>query len=96
MNSLVRASNLSQTIREYISNHHEFAVTDPDVHQVELMFEAQLESEPSMGSQPDTMQDGIAWLELKQLPGCRLYPRVLEQILSSTEEAGVIYLGDVN
>jgi ADP-ribose pyrophosphatase YjhB (NUDIX family) len=83
-------------VRDYISKHHEFAATDPDTHQVELMFEAHLESEPSVARQPDSMQEGFAWLELTNLPGSQLYPRVLEQTLCSPAEAGVIYLGDVN
>jgi ADP-ribose pyrophosphatase YjhB (NUDIX family) len=83
-------------IRDYISKHHEFAAIDPDTHQVELIFEGHLESEPSMATQPDSMQEGFAWLDITSLPGCRLYPRVLEQALCSAEKAGVIYLGDVN
>jgi 8-oxo-dGTP diphosphatase len=83
-------------VRDYISNNHEFAATDPDAHQVELMFECQLESEPSLPSRPDSMQEGFEWLEVSGLPGCRLYPRVLERALSSDDADGVIYLGDVN
>jgi ADP-ribose pyrophosphatase YjhB (NUDIX family) len=82
-------------VRDYISWHHEFAAHDPNSHQVELMFEAYLESEPSSPSQPDTMQVGFTWLEIPSLPGCRLYPRVLERALSA-QSNGVTYLGDVN
>jgi len=46
-------------VRDYISNNHEFAATDPDAHQVELMFECDLESEPSIATQPDSMQEGL-------------------------------------
>ena len=83
-------------IRDYISKNHEFAATDPDAHQVELMFECELESEPSLATQPDTMQEGFAWLEVSRLEGFRLYPRVLKKELRSTEKNGVLYLGDVN
>jgi len=83
-------------VRDYISWHHEFAAHDPNSHQVELMFEAYLESEPSCPSQPDTMQEGFAWLDIASLPGCRLYPRVLETALSSPASNEVTYLGDVN
>lgn len=84
-------------VRDYIAKNHEFAAeTAPDTHQVELMFECHLESEPSFASQPDPMQEGFEWLELSKLPGCRLYPRVLERILGGTEMNGTIYLGDVN
>ena len=83
-------------VRDYIAAHHEFAAHEPDTHQVELMFDAYLESEPSIAQEPDTMQEGFAWLEVSSLPGCRLYPRVLERALSSGQSDGVIYLGDVN
>ncbi len=59
------------------------------------MFEAYLESEPSFATQPDSMQQGFAWLEIGHLSGSRLYPRVLEEALSA-ENDGVIYFGDVN
>ena len=83
-------------VRDYIAKNHEFAATDPDTHQVELMFECDLESEPSLAIQPDSMQEGFAWLEVTRLRGCRLYPRILEQALCSAEKNGVLYLGDVN
>lgn len=83
-------------IRDYISNNHEFAATDPDAHQVELMFECTLESEPSLATNPDSMQEGFAWLEVTNLRGSRLYPRVLEHALCSEENNGALYLGDVN
>ena len=83
-------------IRDYIAKNHEFAATDPDTHQVELMFQCELESEPTAASQPDKGQEGFAWLELTTLPGRRLYPRVLEQELSKPESPEVIYFGDVN
>jgi 8-oxo-dGTP diphosphatase len=37
-------------IRDYIAKNHEFAATDSGSHQVELMFECELESEPSLTS----------------------------------------------
>jgi 8-oxo-dGTP diphosphatase len=83
-------------VRDYIARNHEFAASDPETHQVELMFQAHLETEPSFASEPDAMQEGFAWLEIAHLPGCRLYPRVLEQALSSGKDEGVVYLGDVN
>ncbi len=83
-------------VRDYISKNHEFAATDPDAHQVELMFECYLESEPSLAVEPDSMQEGFEWLEVKALRGSRLYPRALEHLLGSAEANGVIYLGDVN
>jgi 8-oxo-dGTP diphosphatase len=83
-------------IRDYIARNHEFAATDPDTHAVELMFECDLESEPSLATKPDAMQEGFAWLELTKVPGSRLYPRILEKELCSAPRNGVLYLGDVN
>jgi ADP-ribose pyrophosphatase YjhB (NUDIX family) len=83
-------------VRDYIAKHHEFAAHHPDAHQVELMFEAYLETEPSFPTEPDSGQEGFAWLEVNALPGCRLYPRVLEVVLASAPQSTVVYLGDVN
>jgi 8-oxo-dGTP diphosphatase len=83
-------------IRDYIAKNHEFAAADPDTHAVELMFECELESEPTIASEPDRNQEGFAWLDVTKLRGCRLYPRVLEDALGSVESAGVTYFGDVN
>jgi 8-oxo-dGTP diphosphatase len=83
-------------IRDYIAKNHEFAATDSGSHQVELMFECKLESEPSLATQPDPMQVGFAWLEINSLASYRLYPRVLQQVLGSERKAEVLYLGDVN
>jgi ADP-ribose pyrophosphatase YjhB (NUDIX family) len=84
-------------VRDYIAKHHEFAKTDGDVHQVELMFECNLESEPSMGTNPDSMQTGIEWLPLASLSTCRLYPAVLKDLLLRSDPgSGTLYLGDVN
>jgi 8-oxo-dGTP diphosphatase len=83
-------------VRDYIAKNHEFADdAKPDTHQVELMFECDLLSEPSHPTKPDSMQDGFEWLELRKLQGYRLYPRFLQRALS-TETQGVTYLGDVN
>lgn len=83
-------------VRDYIAKNHEFAATEGDAHQVELMFECDLKSQPSDATQPDSMQIGFEWLELSNLVGRRLYPRVLERTLVSETGAGVVYLGDVN
>lgn len=83
-------------IRDYIARNHEFAAIDPDTHAVELIFECDLESEPSLATKPDAMQEGFAWLELTRLEGSRLYPRILEKELCSASRNEVLYLGDVN
>jgi ADP-ribose pyrophosphatase YjhB (NUDIX family) len=85
-------------VRDYIAKNHEFAdsAPSPDFHQVELMFECHLDSEPTGAVQPDSMQDGFAWLDVTRLPGSRLYPRILERVLWPVGTSGVTYLGDVN
>ena len=83
-------------VRDYIAKNHEFAETDPETHQLELMVQCELESEPTFATEPDAMQEGFAWLDVTKLVGCRLYPRVLEQALGSADNNGVLYFGDVN
>ena len=83
-------------VRDYIADHHEFATTEGGIHQVELMFECQLTSEPSLGKNPDAMQTGIEWLDLSSLAGYRIYPSALKRLLQQAPDNDVIYLGDVN
>ena len=83
-------------IRDYIGKNHEFAAED-NSHQVEVMFECQLRSAPSLGAKPDITQTGIEWLELKDLSNHRLYPKALQWLLSGDAPLdGPLYLGDVN
>lgn len=84
-------------VRDYISSHHEFADDSDNLHQVELMFACELLAEPGLGSNPDSMQTGIAWLNIHDLAHFRIYPRVLQQLLRDDFPAPKpIYLGDVN
>jgi 8-oxo-dGTP diphosphatase len=86
-------------VRDYISDHHEFARTEPQCHQVELMFECELEgdADPALGPVPDQSQLGVQWLRLDQLAECRFYPRALVPLLRRTgDEPRPAYLGDVN
>jgi ADP-ribose pyrophosphatase YjhB (NUDIX family) len=83
-------------VRDYIGKHHEFAATDGDVHQVELMFECTLESEPSTPTFPDTGQVGHAWLPVDDLASRPLYPRALAAALAQSGSTEPVYLGDCN
>lgn len=86
-------------VRDYIGKNHEFADEDGGEHQLELIFECELEpgQEPSTGLETDSRQTGVVWLELASLPAYRFYPRALIPHLMRLEEAnGVVYLGDVN
>ena len=86
-------------IREYIGKHHEFAQYHGEVHQVEFMFECQVDPayHPRTGKTPDTLQTGVAWIALSDLQRHRLYPKVLSTILKNgIAGQNCRYLGDVN
>jgi 8-oxo-dGTP diphosphatase len=86
-------------IREYIGAHFEFAQEDADVHQVELMFECTLVTDPFLAKPilPDEGQVGIAWLPLADLCSYRLYPMELRAMLvHGFDPQARIYLGDIN
>jgi len=54
-------------IREYIGKNHEFANLDSEIHQIEYMFVCFLKPgfEAKNGSEPDKMQIGVEWIELR-------------------------------
>ena len=86
-------------IRDYIANNHEFAETDADAQQVELMFECELVDggTPRLGVLPDEMQTGAEWVELAGLRNVRMYPKAIVTILVEGVPDGCpVYLGDVN
>ncbi len=86
-------------IRDYIGVNHEF----PDharrkVHQLEIMFEAEIISgTPQNGSEPDNGQISVEWLPLDKIENYRLYPKALIKHLKNFSEfTNAVYLGDVN
>ena len=85
-------------VRDYIASHHEFAGTDGDAHQIELMFKCSLPrgATPKLGESPDPYQDGVAWLPLEALTHHRLYPSPLRTMLAKPLPSRAVYLGDVN
>lgn len=86
-------------VREYIGKNHEFADADNGVHQVEYMFSCALApgETPGTGPEPDGMQIGVEWIELKNLAEHRLYPDCLRALLSEKrDESSCLYLGDCN
>jgi 8-oxo-dGTP diphosphatase len=83
-------------VRDYIGAHHQFAATEGDIHQVELMFEARLENEPTLGSVPDSAQIGLTWLDLQAAGDVDLCPRALVEALRAGRRGEAVYLGDVN
>ena len=86
-------------IREYIAKNHEFANFEPDVHQVEFMFECTLTegSVAEVGHAPDSTQFDIEWLDLDKLDSYRLYPLALRPLIARAADGTVpIYQGDIN
>lgn len=97
INSRVLVGDI-KLIREYIGLNHEFRDTDGDAHQIEYMFECQLEdmTDLKMGISPDQGQMDIAWLDLDNIEQYRLYPQSLRSVLADLDNSPKIYWGDVN
>jgi len=86
-------------IRDYIAKNHEFADEDGDAHQLELMFACAVvgSADAALGSVPDSMQIGVAWVPLEDLRNLRLYPRAITDLLvGGVPDGDPVYLGDVN
>ncbi len=87
-------------VRDYIGRNHEFSQKDADAHQVEIMFECELQGnyDPIVGYSPDVNQTGVVWLEIEGLSQYRIYPASLRDILQGgfVNSSGALYLGDVN
>ena len=69
-----------------------------DDHQVELMFECELEetAAPELGASPNGAV-GVSWLPVADLDEYRLYPKVLRTILKNgIPKTTPVYLGDVD
>ena len=96
---LVRPGRLL-LVRDYIGANHQFAGEDGDVHQVELMFAAELRGRlKDWEPHRDAWQTGSEWLPLERLGGVRVYPAALADLLPRLEREGYkgpAYLGDVN
>jgi 8-oxo-dGTP diphosphatase len=87
-------------VREYIGRNHEFAEEEGDVHQVEHVFLSVLASpDPVAQASPDAWQTGVDWIPLEEVPGARIYPSVLSELIPKLAGGfydGPVYLGDVN
>lgn len=84
-------------VRDYIAKNHEFSDTEDGTHQIEIMFECLFSENqtPCMGSNPDSTQKDVLWIEIKELSNNRLYPKELVPFLRKNLK-NKIYLGDVN
>ncbi len=86
-------------VRDYISNNHEFADEDGNLHQVEFYFECELltEVDETCGHTPDMHQHGVQWLKIEKLEQYRLYPKHFQQLFKNLNWREIeIYLGDIN
>jgi len=87
-------------VRDYISDHHEFAEEDANVHQVEFMFRCSIATgEVGVGSIPDEWQIGVEWVPVSELDDLPLYPAAIVESLQHIargENPETCYLGDVN
>ena len=88
-------------IREYIGKNHEFKEFefDKNLHQIEYMFSCEVPENytPTIGTHPDSMQQGTEWIELKAINNYRIYPSKLKEELKNLDKKKrKIYLGDVN
>jgi hypothetical protein len=88
--------------RDYIGARCEFAEYDSHIHQVELIFSAELapgfepHPGPLLDDQGDWAQTGVAWVPLADLGEHRIYPSVLKEWLPTLPTPARRYLGDVN
>ena len=86
-------------VRDYIGANHEFAFSDSEAHQVELMFLCDLRegTDPRSGDVPDEGQLGIEWLDLDRLDSYRLYPLGLRALIPRHDDPSVpVYVRDIS
>lgn len=87
-------------LREYIGRNHEFSKRHRAFHQVEVVFECEIESEENIGhgSEEDKRQVGFTWIPLSELRETRLFPSVFKTFLrdDGTLDIPPGYLGDIN
>ena len=86
-------------VRKYIGRNHSFNRRHRAFHQVEAVFECELEPDqvPALGPNKDPRQVDIRWIELSELSRTRFYP---EAIKGWFGPKGLLppdtYLGDMN
>lgn len=87
-------------MREYIGKNHAFKARHKAFHQVEVVFECEIENADNIGHgfEEDKRQVGYTWIPLSRLRDARLFPSVFKTFLreDDTLEIPFGYLGDVN
>lgn len=84
-------------IREYIGKDGESSWRDADVHQVEFIYECELEAgeEPKGGSHRDCSQVDVAWIPIASISSFRFYPKHLIEYLDQPLLNRIEYWGSV-
>lgn len=95
--AIIKVGKLS-FIREYIAENHDFGEFDPEIHQVEFIFECDLIEAPNKTrqSEPDATQISVDWVSLPDLLKIRFFPSVLANLLNNhSHQPTPVYLGDI-
>ena len=82
-------------IREYIGKDQESTWRDAEIHQVEFIYECELDGEPKTGSHRDHGQVGIAWLPIDAITEVHFYPKTLIRYLGRPLPRQIEYWGSV-
>ena len=71
-------------VREFIAADFPDSEIDPDLHQVELIFECAIQDgqEARLGANPDPGQTGLRWASIEQLMVLRFFPHDVARILN--------------
>lgn len=94
----VQVRNLGlRFIREYIGKDGESSWRDADIHQVEFIFECELDSgeEPKGGHHKDLTQVAIFWIPISSISEFRFYPKTLTGYLNQPIPDQIEYWGSV-
>lgn len=72
-------------IREYIGRLGESSWRDFGVHQIEFIYECEIEEddEPDLGSNLDISQVDYAWVPIDRIEGYKFYPKKLIEYLGT-------------
>ncbi|QLE70813.1 NUDIX domain-containing protein [Streptomyces rectiverticillatus] len=89
-------------LREYIQDNHVggHQMMPGVVHRVDAMFWCSIVKEPAVlgGTEPDTEQTGVEWVELGKLTSLRTVPsmlaRIITDVLAADRTRVTVYLGD--
>jgi ADP-ribose pyrophosphatase YjhB (NUDIX family) len=82
-------------IREYIGALGESSWRDAEIHQVEFMYECEIEGpdKPIGGTHQDHLQVDVEWLPIDRISDYRFYPKKLVEYLGEPFPDGIEYWG---